>query len=96
MLRVSFPCLLLMVILLSASLCQAATITGLNSSYSVDENFEGTIASFTVTPSDTAVMFEGSGLTHTPQSGSPGTYDITFTMALPTMKWTPTGAFLSR
>ena len=78
MLRVSFPCLFVMVILLSASLCQAATITGLNSSYSVDENFEGTIASFTVDPPDTDVDFDGAGLTHTQRSDTPGTYDITF------------------
>ena len=79
MLRVSLMCILVMVVLLSASLlCQAATISGLASSYSVDENFDGTITSFSVDPVDTAVTFSGNGLASTEQS-TLGTYDITFT-----------------
>ena len=79
MLQFSLVCILVMVVLLSATLCQAATITGLESSYNVDENFDGTIASFTVDPADTEVTFDGNGLTHKEQSDTQGTYDITFT-----------------
>ena len=76
MLRVSFVCILVMVVLLSATLSQAATtIIGLESSYSSEENFEGTIASFTVDPPDAVVKFIGPGLINTKRLGSSGTYD---------------------